>query len=1064
MDVELQQVVQAINIAADPTQQASDVYQQALAYLQSIQQNGESSWRLALHLFVDQNADGTRKYPTQARFFALRVLDDFFDERLVPFDQETFSTLQQAMLAYIQSEYVFGAAEASATFLRNKFSHTLTLFFLCTYIDQWPSFFTDLFTCIRPAEGSSERTFNRHVSLLFFRVMLEISGEVADQLIKTARTFNAERHARDGRVRDAVRERDAPRINEAVLTIVSDAARRMETLRKDGSASRETEEVEEMVDLGIRTFGSYVGWIDINLTVTPTTVPLLFTLLADSSLPIRLATSVSLLRIVSKGLKEPGDKLQLLKILSLGQVIDALETKTREQQIERGTDTDEGEESYREALGKLLNVLGLELMKLIEDTTATDAVKAEANSYLEQILPVTLRFMADEYDDTCNTVFPFLQALLTNYKRLRRASTDPLPEQKRAFLASLVQVILTKLKWDEDAEPEDLDEDENTEFENLRKDLRVFMDSVSVIDQPLVLDAVRTLVLGTFTAYQEGSQIKWNDAELAVYLVYVFGEVNKSTSSKGRAAFCEAPPAVKGQPHDYSQYPLTAHGAVLFAMVQSGIVSYPHRAVSLQYFESVARYPDFFKVRKECIPPTLEAMIDSRGVHNENQNYRLRVYYLFYRFIRDGKSDISPELAVRIINSIRDLLPVEVAPIETEDKDADPLAEAVNNAAFNSHIYLHEIAGMLCSLLYKDPQEQSALLMSLVRPMMDDLSASFETAKATQDTVAIVRVHHIIMALGNIAKGFPDMPAPPLPEGYIVPPLDVFTQTAQAILVCLEAMNVFKIIRDAARFAFARILATTGPNVTHLIPPLMTNLLTHFEPTELVDFLNFIGLLLHKLKRDIFDVLDELIGPLTDHIGRIVSQPVQGTDEERDRVETRRALINMFNSTLDSDLQGVFTSSRNNARFEQVIEMMLGFATDVSDPVTQRTAFGWMNRSVQVWGQPAGADGAPSTGIPGFERFIYERYVPAAFAVPANPAFNPKDGQSVVVLHEIANLLQKICKTRGDEAYNFFLSAFFPSQNWPADTALELTTKMRDLEPRVFRKYFHDFVRSSRGL
>ena len=85
-----------------------------------------------------------------------------------------------------------------------------------------------------------------------------------------------------------------------------------------------------------------------------------------------------------------------------------------------------------------------------------------------------------------------------------------------------------------------------------------------------------------------------------------------ATSSKGRAAFCEAPPAVKGQPHDYSQYPLTAHGAVLFAMVQSGIVSYPHRAVSLQYFESVARYPDFFKVRKECIPPTLEAMIDSR--------------------------------------------------------------------------------------------------------------------------------------------------------------------------------------------------------------------------------------------------------------------------------------------------------------------------------------------------------------------------------------------------------------------------------------------------------------------
>lgn len=90
----------------------------------------------------------------------------------------------------------------------------------------------------------------------------------------------------------------------------------------------------------------------------------MFQLLADASLPIRLATSVTLLRIVAKGLKEPQDKLQLLKVLSLGQVIDALETKTRQQQLERGEDADEGEESYREALGKLLNVLGLEVTKL----------------------------------------------------------------------------------------------------------------------------------------------------------------------------------------------------------------------------------------------------------------------------------------------------------------------------------------------------------------------------------------------------------------------------------------------------------------------------------------------------------------------------------------------------------------------------------------------------------------------------------------------------------------------------------------------------------------------------
>ena len=87
---------------------------------------------------------------------------------------------------------------------------------------------------------------------------------------------------------------------------------------------------------------------------------------SDASLPIRLATALALTRIVAKGLKEPVDKLQLIKVLSLGQVLGALEARTREEQTSRGSDTDEGEESYREALGKLLNVLGLELCKLTD--------------------------------------------------------------------------------------------------------------------------------------------------------------------------------------------------------------------------------------------------------------------------------------------------------------------------------------------------------------------------------------------------------------------------------------------------------------------------------------------------------------------------------------------------------------------------------------------------------------------------------------------------------------------------------------------------------------------------
>lgn len=44
-------------------------------------------------------------------------------------------------------------------------------------------------------------------------------------------------------------------------------------------------------------------------------------------------------------------------------------------------------------------------------------MRAEGQLLLSQILPVMLRFMADEYDDTCSTVFPLLQTILLSVSR-----------------------------------------------------------------------------------------------------------------------------------------------------------------------------------------------------------------------------------------------------------------------------------------------------------------------------------------------------------------------------------------------------------------------------------------------------------------------------------------------------------------------------------------------------------------------------------------------------------------------------------------------------------------------
>lgn len=163
---------------------------------------------------------------------------------------------------------------------------------------------------------------------------------------------------------------------------------------------------------------------------------------------------------------------------------------------------------------------------------------------------------------------------------------------------------------------------------------------------------------------------------------------------------------------------------------------------------------------------------------------------------------------------MRDLLPIVAEIPELEEPELDVLTEAVNSSAFDSQLYLFEAVGTLSSLLFKSPTEQSAVLLSLVKPLMDDLSNNFQAFRTTgaSDLIPIVKVHHIVMALGNIAKGFPDYPTTPS-EGYILPPLEVFTQMAQAILVCLEAMNVFKPIRDAVRML--PLPSFLSPNPVH---------------------------------------------------------------------------------------------------------------------------------------------------------------------------------------------------------------------------------------------------------
>ncbi len=171
------------------------------------------------------------------------------------------------------------------------------------------------------------------------------------------------------------------------------------------------------------------------------------------------------------------------------------------------------------------------------------------------------------------------------------------------------------------------------------------------------------------------------------------------------------------------------------------------------------------------------------------------MFYLFHRFIKDNQREISLELAGTLLEGIRDTLVIRVELPEVDPNEPnDPLTEATSIP--DPQLYLFETVGTLVHLFFKTPEQSAALLLSVVTPLLEDLSANLQAFEQKQDVLPIVKIHHIIMALGNIAKGFPDYPTP-VPDDFVLPPLHVFRSVAQAILTSLGAMKKFKVVRDA---------------------------------------------------------------------------------------------------------------------------------------------------------------------------------------------------------------------------------------------------------------------------
>jgi exportin-T len=128
-------------------------------------------------------------------------------------------------------------------------------------------------------------------------------------------------------------------------------------------------------------------------------------------------------------------------------------------------------------------------------------------------------------------------------KARRSAKKTGLEVFDRDLLQALLQTIFKKLRYDDydDAQStKHIDSEEEAEFQDLRKRLLSFQDTIGTIDPDLYSQSISTLVMSTLQALNLGQGNNWRDTEVALLEMHTFAEPLKGDLRfLGQAADCK---------------------------------------------------------------------------------------------------------------------------------------------------------------------------------------------------------------------------------------------------------------------------------------------------------------------------------------------------------------------------------------------------------------------------------------------------------------------------------------------------------------------------------------------
>ncbi|PVU99352.1 hypothetical protein BB559_000762 [Furculomyces boomerangus] len=957
----MDQIEEAVRCALDPNSTPA-IREKATEFFNQIKDSADG-WRSCLALFV-------RNPPSspETRLFCLQVIENVMEKNTENLTDSDILSIKQELFQYVSLQCTSEKYKSHPQFLINKLSHCISLLFLNTFPTKWPSFFHEILgltgipyrnTIEIPPNANRNNLFkekysttNPYFSDFTMKILMSIDEEMVNPVVPRDKAQNQ----RNTLVKDAMREEGVILLAQWWYNVLL------------------FEEIgESLVEQALSLISVYISWIDIKLVVNEKFIPIVFSYLYHNTLCTAVVKCLS--SIVRKGMPFI-EKLSLIEFLNLGGVLSQIKLNDIE---------------LAEEVAKLVNVIGIELKSIwVEGSANSPQESIKAYKLLENLLPMALGFLSNESMSVSSSVFTMISETLTLLKKQQKSGVQLSPQQT-LFLGELLQVSVKKLQYNQDFELGENsklgcintelaydDDDEEAILLNTRHQLRQFLDAIlSLVPneyESYILSAIKEtytriqqygLVQSSEKAATNENQVTWIQAELAIHLTQVYIEQCSSRGGIIVAKQIDSDPnvkvsrnAIQMSAENKSQATLTKVGEVGLLMVASGVVNSRNPIVSYFFFETVVRISQLFEYRPEAIPMVLGPFLDTRGIHHKHKYVRTRIWYFLYRFIKLSSLDHISPYAIEIIRGIVPLLPIEVSvPMSAIQ------AGSINTNGYgllDSQLYLFETCGIVLSSNKIPDSEKMTCISQVLEPLFTGVQSLIAQpiSKFISQPIALLQIHHCLVAIGGVAQGFPDAKStqdtsniPKQVNPHLSPMiLDALTKAADLSIIVLEALNNYSFIREAVRFTFTRLLSVLGQGALVYLPRLIGSLVSLSEVEELSDLLVFMGLIMYKFKPSIAQIVSDLLLPVIEKVYSVLnSGPVGGTDEAVLLNGLKRAYLTWFGVIFNADLDSIFLTPANSPHLSTIFQTILMLAVDNNNPQNQKLAFAFIHRAIIGW-------------------------------------------------------------------------------------------------------------------